>query len=114
MEGEKEIFQLQPLRIQAGWMINYNNFTEYDPEIHPEEASTELSEDLLQLSTVRGNLIIDLGWYPGGDSAGNYLLLLVKDFDWETPLEKLAGRSKKDVVDKIEKWVCYDYYSKYL
>lgn len=23
-------YELQPLRIQAGWKIQYNNFTEYD------------------------------------------------------------------------------------
>lgn len=108
------MFELQPHRIQAGWIINYNNFTEYDPEIYDENDSQELSEDLLQLSTVRGNLIIDLGWYLSGDPAGYYLLLLVKDFDWENPMEKLTSKSQRDVVASIEKWVCYGHYSKYL
>ncbi len=29
-------YELQPLRIQAGWKIEYNNFTEYDIDMHGE------------------------------------------------------------------------------
>lgn len=28
------MYELQPLRIQTGWKIENNNFTEYDIDIH--------------------------------------------------------------------------------
>ena len=54
-------YELQPLRIQAGWKIQYNSFTEYDIEIHGLNDLLELNEDLLQLYNEKANLIIDLG-----------------------------------------------------
>lgn len=29
-------YELQPLRIQAGWKVEYNNFSEYDIDEHGE------------------------------------------------------------------------------
>ena len=42
-------YELQPLRIQAEWKIGYNNFTEYDRDIHGCNDFFELNEDLLRL-----------------------------------------------------------------
>ena len=42
-------YELQPLRLQAGWKIEYNNFTEYDRDIHGDSDLFELHEDLLRL-----------------------------------------------------------------
>ena len=67
-------FELHPLRIQSGWKIIYNNFTEYDISIYGEEYSYELSEDLLQIKSDKTNILIDLGWYANGESDGNYIL----------------------------------------
>lgn len=40
-------YELQPLRLQTGWKIEFNNFTEYDIDLHGESDLYELSEDLL-------------------------------------------------------------------
>ena len=106
-------YELQPLRIQAGWKIEYNNFTEYDIDIHGLNDLFELNEDLLQLHNEKANLIIDLGWYPSHDINGEYLLLLVKDEKWNHPLERITSKSKKEITDCIEKWVCHDFFAKY-
>ncbi|MBD5524929.1 MAG: hypothetical protein HDR04_11045 [Lachnospiraceae bacterium] len=106
-------YELQPLRIQAEWKIEFNNFTEYDIDEHGENDSFELHEDLLRLYNEKANLIIDLGWYPSYDINGNYLLLLVKDFKWDCPLEHVSSKSKKEIVTCIEKWVCYGFFAKY-
>lgn len=109
------IFELQPLRIQAGWRIEINNFTEYDIEKDGEKYSFELCEDLLQLSfNEEVNIIIDLGWYPSGDINGNYILQFIKDYNWDFPLEELITRSKKEVISCLEKWTCHGFYHKYL
>lgn len=107
-------YELQPLRIQAGWKIEYNNFTEYDMDIHGSKDLFELNEDLLRLCNEKANLIIDLGWYPSHDINGKYLLLLVKDYKWDCPLEQIASNSKKEIIAYIEKWVCHDFFAKFL
>lgn len=106
-------YELQPLRIQAGWKIIYNNFTEYDIHIHDKKDSFELHEDLLQLYHEKANLLIDLGWYPSYDINGNYLLLLVQNSQWNCPLEQISSTSKKEIIAYIEKWVCHDFFAKY-
>lgn len=106
-------YELQPLRIQAGWKIQYNNFTEYDVDIHGKNDLSELNEDLLQLYNEKANLTIDLGWYPSHDVNGHYLLLLIKNFDWDSPVEQISSKSKKEMIKIIEKWVCHDFFAKY-
>ena len=49
METIKIMYGLQPLRLQAGWRIECNNFTEYDIAVHGKQDCYELHEDLLQL-----------------------------------------------------------------
>ena len=48
---------------------------------------------------------IDLGWYPDGDSAGSFLLQAVLNDNWMSPLLEFTSRSKKDVVNMLEKWL---------
>lgn len=108
------IYELQPLRLQGGWKIEFNDFTEYDMSIHGEADTFELREDLLQLLNEKANMIIDLGWYPSSDPEGKYILALVKNYNWEQPLEIICTRSKSEVISNIEKWVCHGFYSKYL
>ena len=110
-----KVFELQPLRISAGWFVSYNMFSEYDPERDDEKYCSELCEDLLQLKN--RNLLIDLGWYPHGDINGSYKLYLVditKDFPFETPLELFSSKSKKEIIYMIEYWTNYGFFSKYL
>ena len=106
-------YELQPLRIQAGWKIQYNSFTEYDIEIHGLNDLLELNEDLLQLYNEKANLIIDLGWYPSHSIDGNYILRLVKNYKWDCPLEQITSKSKREIIACIEKWTCYDFFVKY-
>ena len=106
-------YELQPLRIQTGWMVRWNNFTEYDMAVHGPEDAFELHEDLLQLFHEKARLTIDLGWYPSYDPEGHYLLLLVRDCDWDRPLETVETRSKAEVIARIEKWVDHGFFGKY-
>lgn len=101
-----EYFELQPLRIPSGWMVQYNNFSEYDLEKHGEKYRFELVEDLLQLKN--HNLLIDLGWYPSMDSAGEYVLYLVdtkKERPFECPIEEFRSRKKAKIIAKLEYWM---------
>lgn len=107
------MYKLQPLRLQTGWKIEFNNFTEYDMTIHGKHDCYKLHEDLLQLLNEKANLIIDLGWYPSYDENGNYILLLIKNYNWDSPLEKVVSKSKSEIVAYIEKWVDWGFWGKY-
>ena len=99
------MYKLQQLRIQSGWKIEFNTFSEYDLSIHGNLDCYELNEDLLQLVNEKANLVIDLGWYPSFDENGEYILLLIKNYQWDSPLKKMVSKSKKEIIDYIEQWV---------
>lgn len=46
-----------------------------------------LREDMLQIE-FSDNLLLDVGWYPSFDEKGRFLLLLVKDYAWDKPVEQ--------------------------
>ena len=106
-------YELQPLRIQTGWAVRWNDFTEYDITVHRPEDTFELHEDLLQLFHEKTGLTIDLGWYPSYDPEGHYLLLLVRDCGWDRPLEAVKTRSKAEIITHIEKWMDLGFWGKY-
>ena len=106
-------YGLQPLRLQTGWAVRWNDFSEYNMAVHGPEDAFELHEDLLQLFHEKTGLTIDLGWYPSYDPEGHYLLLLVKDCGWDRPLEMVETRSKAVVISSIEKWVDNGFWGKY-
>lgn len=106
-------YELQPLRLQTGWTVQWNNFSEYNMALHGPEDAFELHEDLLQLFHEKSGLTIDLGWYPGYDPEGHYLLLLVREHRWDRPLEMVETKSKAEVVSSIEKWVDNGFWGKY-
>ncbi|MCI8649144.1 MAG: hypothetical protein HFG20_03415 [Anaerotruncus sp.] len=107
-------YELQPIRLQAGWRIEWNNFSEYDMDLHGKEDAIELNEDLLQLCNDKAKLVIDLGWYPSFDPDGQYLLLLVRNHCWDSPLEKTASKSKTEIISQLEKWVNDGFFGKYV
>jgi len=106
-------YPLQPLRLQTGWAVMYNDFTEYDMEKHGEGGLSELHEDLLQLWNERASLTLDLGWYPDGDPEGRYVLLLVRGDRWDQPLARFMTRSKTEMVARVERWTGREFYGKY-
>lgn len=106
-------YELQPLRIQTGWSVAFNDFTEYDPGRDGEGDVSCLHEDLLQLRHGGTGLVIDLGWYPSGDRNGRYVLLLVRGRDWDEPLERAESRSKGEIIGLIEHWMSEAFWGRY-
>ena len=45
-----------------------------------------LREDMLQIR-FGDDVLLDVGWYPSFRKHGHFLLMLVKNQDWEQPLE---------------------------
>jgi hypothetical protein len=84
-----DIPPLQPLRIPAGWLVQYNNgLYEIDPnpELIPEADRWWIfKEDMLTLWHSLRNRLLDVGWYPEGNlEEGHYGLVMYEgDFTGE-------------------------------
>lgn len=44
-----------------------------------------LKEDMLQV-VYKNNYLIDVGWRPEFELEGNFIAVLIKDFDWDNPV----------------------------
>jgi hypothetical protein len=94
---------LVPLRVPAGWLVEYNTFVESGPH-H--------SQDLLQMRSCRvvdgawqvdpDGYLVDLGWYPDADPTGAYRLVVVRpDFRGDTVIE-VSHREQSVIRQAIE------------
>lgn len=45
-----------------------------------------LKEDLLQVESIDGSYLLDVGWYPEFDMAGHFEVKIIKKYDWENPI----------------------------
>jgi hypothetical protein len=100
---------LVPLRIPSRWAVDFNNLVELEAPEALSDADREayLSQDLLSLRSTApegahtSGLVVDVGWRPDGDPAGQYLLHVVGPGWDETGIE-LATRSLAVIRDAIE------------
>lgn len=106
---------LQPLRIAAGWQVDYNQLYEVDP-IFGYEHYFEGSSLLMLRNNTRLKLI-DVQWRPERDLNGEFqvnVLNFVENFNskankfdtdpnWEHPFLSFTTKSRLDLVKKLEK-----------
>lgn len=104
VKPELPILKLQPIRIPSSWKVDYNTFVELDPKTlnEKDEKWINFTEDLLQMSYIRDNIILDIGWYPEADPQGEYGLELIKNLDWSNPLESYSTKDKFALMTKVE------------
>ncbi len=96
--------KLVPLRVPSGWKVELNKFTEVNPDEFTSEDYKylwEFDEDIVYL-TYKDKYSIDLGWYPSFNPKGEYSLLVIKDNDWDYPLEKFHSRRIDEIKEKLE------------
>ncbi|RCW40297.1 hypothetical protein [Paenibacillus prosopidis] len=99
--------KLVPLRIPPGWMVNFNQFTEANPDAFKNddyEYKWEFNEDILQFDHIKNNRTVDLGWYPEFNPKGKYKIVLINssDPDWQNPIYKFLSRDINEIIEKIE------------
>ncbi len=93
---------LQPLRIPGGWHVAHNTWCGVDPE---QPGSRDwLDEDLLQLTHVRCNLLVDVGWYGTGEASTFGAVVYRGSFHGEL-LAEFRSRVLLDVVSTVEAWL---------
>ncbi len=98
---------LQPLRVPAGWLVQYNNgLYEVDPS--PEQVAEVdrwwlFKEDMLQMQHQSRNRLLDLGWYPEGDLEGGHYGLVLYEGDFSGRLLHQSNhRGRLAVTAQIE------------
>ena len=47
-----------------------------------------LKEDMLQVEFA-GGFLLDVGWYPEFDAAGDFRINVIKNHDWDRPVESV-------------------------
>jgi hypothetical protein len=93
---------LQSLKIPTGWTVTWNQFYDIEPNSNiyldglPDGDVWELFlQDLLQLKHFNKNIILDLGWTPEANPEGSYLLQVIADEDWSTPIVVYKSKKQK-------------------
>ena len=106
--------KLQPLRIEAGWLVNYNQFYEVDPA--PDYEHYFEGSSLLILHNNSRLKLIDVQWRPEKDLGGEYQVEVLNflenfntqtnEFDivpnWENPFLAFSTKSRINLVNKLE------------
>ncbi|MCY8471988.1 MULTISPECIES: hypothetical protein [Bacillus] len=93
------------LKIPAGWTVDYITLKDTDPktlEASDDAWLFDFNQDLLQISHKTKNLLLDVGWYPEGDPTGNYGIELIKNEDWENPLEDIMCTELKELIAQLD------------
>jgi|AntRauTorcE11898_2_1112593.scaffolds.fasta_scaffold18627_2 hypothetical protein len=108
-------FDLQPLRIPSGWIVEWNTFSEADPL--PENRNAFMGSSLLYAHNVNLLRAIDLTWEPERDIENGRFLLNVINLeeewnesarkylysgDWEHPHLNYESTDRMGIVEKLE------------
>lgn len=105
---------LQPLRIEAGWHVCYNQLYEIDPIVGYENYFEGSS--LLMLRNNARLKLIDVEWRPERDLNGEFQVVVLNfvenfnsktyEFDsnpnWENPFLTFVTKSRLELVEKLE------------
>ncbi|MGG1546544.1 hypothetical protein ABE347_03515 [Bacillus paralicheniformis] len=92
------------LRVPQGWTVSYNKLIDIDPDQLEEDSDDwfNFTSSLLQLEHKESRLTLDVGWYIDIDPSGTFYMLLIKNLDWDNPLEDMETRRPEKLVDHIE------------
>lgn len=109
LEGLQPLSQQIPnflrLKIPAGWTVDYITLKDTDPknlEANDDAWLFDFNQDLLQISHKTKTLLLDVGWYPEGDPTGSYGIELIKNEDWENPIEDIMCRELKELIKQLD------------
>jgi hypothetical protein len=90
--------------IDFGEGIVIFNADQFDPNANFEEQILLLNEDLFQVGYDIQNIhyTIDVGWYPESSINGCFMIVIVKNSNWEGPLYKKRTRDYKQLNKYME------------
>jgi hypothetical protein len=85
-------------------IVTYDGF-EVNPLIPYEQQTTNLEQDLLQVSYLEDKYIIDIGWGPDYDPEGSFVIRIIKDCDWDKPLYEKETRSFPELENYLQECI---------
>lgn len=91
---------MKTIDFKSGRII-YNEF-HFDFDLPFSAQEDSLNEDLLQVQYENG-FLIDLGWYPEYDANGKFILQLIKNGNWKSPIYKEQSRTWKQLKESLLK-----------
>lgn len=59
------------------------------------------AENLLHMNHAASKTLLNLSWLPAENSAGRYVIAMVRENEWEYSLFEFESRIKNEVVEKI-------------
>ena len=60
-----------------------------------------LKEDMLQVEFA-GGFLLDVGWYPEFDAAGDFRINVIKNHDWDRPVIVLTAHETAELLEKLD------------
>ncbi|TFY89245.1 hypothetical protein DYL61_22795 [Pseudomonas nabeulensis] len=60
-----------------------------------------LKEDMLQVEFA-GGFLLDVGWYPEFDPAGDFRINVIKNYDWDRPVVVLTAHETAELIEKLD------------
>ena len=107
------MIKIQEIDFPSDCVIIHHDFYSYDPVNAFNEADSlkYLSEDLLQCSFPKHEVIIDLGWYGEITSPiGEFRIYVIKNENWDYPFNTIYSKSADEIKGFLIKIL--DYYTK--
>ncbi|MDB0570679.1 hypothetical protein V4C85_20640 [Ralstonia solanacearum] len=102
---------IQPLRVASGWVVDVNNFYEFDPL--PENMEWFYGSVLISGHHVKTGLCFDSRYEPEGDPKGEYVLDFIEmkinkktgDVESEAFIGSRRTRSRVEFIEWIESFM---------
>ncbi|MFS1512525.1 hypothetical protein VQL36_08825 [Chengkuizengella sp. SCS-71B] len=102
-QNKRRGFMFEDINFKNGKIV-YNDF-QIDPLLSFEKQADNLKEDMFQVEFLN-NYTIDIGWYPcTTDINGNFIIYIIKEYNWEEPLLKASCRTIEELKQHLIKCV---------
>ncbi len=84
--------------------ILFWKFSELDVAVAPQTQAAKLTTDLAQVGLAPG-VLLDIGWYPALRDDGEFVVLVVREGEWETPIARFTATSWDELRGAVAKAV---------
>lgn len=84
--------------------VTYDSF-DIDPLLPISEQEFSLREDLLQVEY--GSYLLDVGWLPDGNPKGRFVVRLIHNYDWESPVQKVEAKNLTILKERLQEVIDY-------
>ena len=91
---------MERINFKSGRIV-YNEFFIDFTKTYLEQVDC-LLEDLLQVEFPE-NYLLDVGWYPEYNSEGEFIVQVIKDYNWERPIYKRNCKNKETLTQSLKK-----------